>query len=209
MEFLERAPKKAVRDKRGSGQRRKVMPATRSPSDWKGFLRVDDNKRELLQLLADDTVSLTIPENKEIYSTYGEQVLTMSSTGRTEMTILEPCSHEEADTQLMVHVLDASLCGYQRIMIRTNDTDVVVLAVSIADIIQGWIRFRKTSTEHSCAYHCRNSRTREGVYLTIVPCTKWMRHGFFLRWKMEEDCLGCMERVPSANTSIVNPNLGT
>ena len=44
------------------------MPATRSPSDWKGFLRVDDNKRELLQLLADDTVSLTIPENKEIYS---------------------------------------------------------------------------------------------------------------------------------------------
>ena len=36
----------------------------------------------------------------------------------------------------MVHVLDASLCGYQRIMIRTNDTDVVVLAVSIANIIQ-------------------------------------------------------------------------
>ena len=60
----------------------------------------------------------------------------MSSTGRTEMTILEPCSHEEADTRLMVHVLDASLCGYQRIMIRTNDTDVVVLAVSIANIIQ-------------------------------------------------------------------------
>lgn len=44
--------KKATREKRGSGQRRKVLLTTRIPSDWKGFLRVDDNKDELFKLLS-------------------------------------------------------------------------------------------------------------------------------------------------------------
>lgn len=44
--------KKVTREKRGSGQRRKVLLSTRIPSDWKGFLRVDDNKDELFKLLA-------------------------------------------------------------------------------------------------------------------------------------------------------------
>lgn len=44
--------KKVTREKRGSGQRRKVLLSTRIPSDWKGFLRVDDNKDKLFKLLA-------------------------------------------------------------------------------------------------------------------------------------------------------------
>ena len=39
--------KKATRVRRGLGERRKVLPSTRIPSDWKGFLRVDANKDEL------------------------------------------------------------------------------------------------------------------------------------------------------------------
>ena len=60
----------------------------------------------------------------------------MCSPERSQLDILEPCNHEEADTRLMVHVLDASDCGHQRIMIRTNNTDVVVLAIWIANKIQ-------------------------------------------------------------------------
>ena len=44
--------KKGTREKRGSGQGRKFLMSTRIPSDWKGFLRVDDNKDELFKLLA-------------------------------------------------------------------------------------------------------------------------------------------------------------
>ena len=43
---------KVPRATQGSGQRRKVLLSTRIPSDWKGFLRVDDNKDELFKLLA-------------------------------------------------------------------------------------------------------------------------------------------------------------
>ena len=48
-----------------------------------------------------------IPDGKEIYKTYGESVL--SSTNRTELNVLQPCTHEEADTRLMVHALDKCL----------------------------------------------------------------------------------------------------
>ena len=39
------------------------------------------------------------------------------------------CSHKEADTRLALHAYHASQSGYRKILIRTVDTDVVVLAV--------------------------------------------------------------------------------
>ena len=115
------------------GQRRQVTMSTRIPTDWKCFLRNDENKNELFLLLASYVVSMVIPDDKEPYTTSGESVL--SSTNRMNLTNLAPCTHEEADTRLMVHVLDASCCGHRRLMIRTSDTDVVVLAVSIVSKI--------------------------------------------------------------------------
>ena len=50
--YKDDALKKGTREKRGSGQGRKFLMSTRIPSDWKGFLRVDDNKDELFKLLA-------------------------------------------------------------------------------------------------------------------------------------------------------------
>ena len=87
-------------------------------------------------------VSLKILEGKSIYSTYGEGIL--SSTERTEMRLLLPCKHEEEDTRLMVHVLDAASSGHRRNRIRNNDTDVVVLAISVASTLptdELWITY--------------------------------------------------------------------
>jgi len=43
---------------------------------------------------------------------------------------LAPCSHEEADSRIFVHVKDMAQQGYTKVMIRTVDTDVVVIAVA-------------------------------------------------------------------------------
>ena len=51
--YKEDSLKNAVREKRGSGQRRKASANTRIPSDWKGFLRVDANKSELFKFLSE------------------------------------------------------------------------------------------------------------------------------------------------------------
>ena len=53
----------------------------------------DNNLFHMFQL-----VSLTIPDGKEIYTTYGDNVLWLSGTQR-EVDYLVPCSHEEADTR--------------------------------------------------------------------------------------------------------------
>ena len=79
-------------------------------------------------------VLLEVPESKEIYTKYGESVL--SDSKRTDRGVLAPCTHEEADTPLMVHALDATSRGHRRIRIRSNDTDVVVLAISVVSILQ-------------------------------------------------------------------------
>ena len=44
---------------------------------------------------------------------------------------ISPCNHEEADTHIMLHVKDTVQTGMRQIMIRTVDTDVVVIAISI------------------------------------------------------------------------------
>ena len=48
-----------------------------------------------------------------------------------EKKSLSPCNHEEADTRMILHVNHATHHGHHKIMIRTVDTDVVVLAVSV------------------------------------------------------------------------------
>ena len=132
----------ATREKRGSGTRRKVFPSTRIPSNWQSFLRADDNKTEHFSLLAQQAVTLPIEEGKELYSTCGYRVLT--SANRPDLKSLKPCNLEEADTRLLIHVLDACSSGYRRILIKTNDADVVVLAVSVAENLPAdeiWISY--------------------------------------------------------------------
>ena len=54
------------------------------------------------------------------------------------------CTHEEADTRMILHVLFASQSGYQKVMFRTVDTDVVALAVShvqAINVAELWIAF--------------------------------------------------------------------
>ena len=71
---------------------------------------------------------IIVIEGKQIVATHGTKVL--CSPPLTVGSDLSPCSHEEADTRMMVHVADAVRNGHKSIMIRTADTDVVVLAVA-------------------------------------------------------------------------------
>ncbi|CAB3979534.1 Hypothetical predicted protein [Paramuricea clavata] len=170
--------KKSLREKRGTGQRRKVLESTRIARDWKSFLRVDENKEELFKLLATTVVSLAVPEGKEIYSTHGENVL--CSSNRTDLGVLAPCNHEEADTRLIVHANDASSCGYRRIKIRSNDTDVVVLAVSIVNTLaidEMWITHGSGKNVHNIPVHAVAASVGPAKLIhgnAIISCAHWL-----------------------------------
>ena len=115
--------KSTTRQKRGKGVRRRVAPTTAIPQNWKDFLRVDENKSELFRFLSQHVTNLSTGEGKRIYATDGSDVL--SSMVDADMTSLVPCSHEEADTRLLLHVADAVQKGFRKVCVRTVDTDVV------------------------------------------------------------------------------------
>ena len=120
--------KNATREKRGCGTRRRVSSSTRIPGNWPGFLRNNENKQELFRFLAHKCVDYETEDDKTIYSTVDDQVV-CSSSG-TITSALAPCSQEEADSRIFVHVKDMAQNGHAKVMIRTVDTDVVVIAVA-------------------------------------------------------------------------------
>ena len=63
--------------------------------------------------------------------TDGESIL--SKPELHDLDSLSPCNHEEADSRMLLHANHAALCGgHLKILIRTVDTDVTVLAISFA-----------------------------------------------------------------------------
>ena len=133
--------KTTTREKRGKGVRRRVAAANSIPGNWQEFLRIDDNKTELFDFLAHEVVE-NLSTQKEVFSTCGQNVL--CSRVHQDVSSLAPCTHEEADTRMFLHAIDAANKGHRRLMLRTVDTDVVVLAVStvvLLDNTELWIAY--------------------------------------------------------------------
>ena len=76
--------------------------------------------------LADSASSLEV--HGQVITTYGQDV---RCTSPRETVSLSPCTHEEADTRMLLHAADAVQQGDRKILLRTVDTDVLVLAVSV------------------------------------------------------------------------------
>ena len=77
--------------------------------------------------------------NKHLITTKGTGVL---CSNRQDVLGLAPCTHEEANARIFLHLEDAVQQGYSKVSIRTVDTDVVVLAIASANhlnISELWI----------------------------------------------------------------------
>lgn len=95
-------------------------------------MRVDLNKQELFSFRSTTLVD-SFEVQKELVVTEGKQVICVPV--QLDVHLLAPCNHEEADSQMMLHINHALQHGLNRILVKTVDTDVVVLAVVIATIL--------------------------------------------------------------------------
>ncbi len=118
--------KRDAREKRGIGRVQNVNSSLKIPKNWSSFLSADENKTQLFKLLAEDIVKID-SSNCMIVTNVGENVLTSEEYDRSG---IEPCNHEESDTRIFVHVRDAVFAGHTKILIRTVDSDIIVLAVA-------------------------------------------------------------------------------
>jgi hypothetical protein len=141
-QYLSNSLKAVTRAKRGSGIRRKVVSTVALPRNWTDFLHSNENKAELFHFLSLHVTAQVFSAGKQVIVTDGSHVIS-SPAGVHDA--LDPCSHEEADTRMLLHVADAVKNGHTRVMIRTVDTDVVVLAVAcfsrFTGIAELWVAF--------------------------------------------------------------------
>lgn len=140
--YLSDSLKASARSKRGKGVRRRVEASAKIPSNWEAFLRIDDNKTELFHYLSHRVADVLNGGDQIIITTYDKDVL---STSEYDTAMLSPCTHEEADSRLLLHAADCVNAGYTRLLMRTVDTDVVVLAIALCQklpqLTQFWIAF--------------------------------------------------------------------
>ena len=135
--------KDSTRKKRGQGVRRKVTLNGLLPNNWATFLRSTENKIELFALLAEHFTMNFNDTGALLVSTYNSTVISSSKIFCLDNDTLSPCNHEEADTRMFLHVAHASK-QFSNILIKTVDTDVVVLAISLftqLNISRLWIEF--------------------------------------------------------------------
>ena len=92
------------------------------PSNWHAFLRVDQNKIELFKFLAVETSQLQI--DGLVIASHEKSVL---SNQNIDQSTLAPCHPGEEDTRMFLYTFNANNAGAGKIMIRTVDTDVVVI----------------------------------------------------------------------------------
>ena len=134
--------KAEARSKRGRGVRRRVTDKGKVPSNWRNFLRDNDNKTELFNFLADNIAKMSAPN--VVIVTKEQDALSNHTINLAEVS---PCNHEEADARIFVHAHHAAEKGSKALMIKASDTDVLVIAVSVLPTLQKiglqqlWIAF--------------------------------------------------------------------
>lgn len=114
----------------GLGPRTRIGDGhTRIPKhDWNaGFLKNIDNKRELFPFLSRELVKLDL-NGRLLISTNMQNVF---SNKQQDISGLQPCNHTEADTRILLHLAHAASQGHQIALVRTVDSDVVILAIHL------------------------------------------------------------------------------
>ena len=124
--YIEKSLKTATRNKRGKGVKRKVLHDSLAPSNWRGFVRLGENKKKLFKYLSQEATSQW-QENVLVCAYEG---VCVASNSNFDLSGIKPCNHEEADTCVLLHAHDMTMKGYSKLSIRTVDTDVLVLAIT-------------------------------------------------------------------------------
>ena len=166
------------------------------PGNWQNFLRSDDNKRELFTFLALHIKSTHI-EGKLLVSLYAEAL---------NLLIKMVCHHVTMGRLTPEYLsMYAANSGHGRAMIRTVDTDIVVLAVSnMQNVRELWLTFgtRKFFRYIPCHSIANQfNKTTSNALTFFNAFTGCVSFCLFGSW--QKDCIGDMESIFCCDSSII------
>ena len=86
-----------------------------------------------------------------MYSTIEDNVVVNNEGHCGSLNSLMPCNHQEADSRTFIHLLDASTRqGHSKALIKTVDSDVVVIAIGVfksLDLVKLYIKIGTARAE--------------------------------------------------------------
>lgn len=135
--YLETSIKNAERSRRGSHGSLKVKitgPGQKCPKQWKKFLSSGENKTSLTEFLLQQWSGQSYADRigrRTIFFAAGDICVRLSVVGSkvTSDQVEElKCTHEEADTRILLHAKHAADHGESTVIIRSPDSDVTMLA---------------------------------------------------------------------------------
>jgi len=149
-----------TRVKRGQRARRPIRKIISDgkvplPQVWAQFVSLGENKADLASFLSDDLMSrhAEVPDGCELIVGGGFASLEKASSARRGILNSLSCDHEEADTRIILHGLEAIKSGYERLIVHCRDTDVFLLLLyffqqSLVWMIGGTSRDRRCYPVH-------------------------------------------------------------
>jgi len=157
--YFKKSIKQQTRDKRGStGIIHKVKANVCAPHNWKGFLSEGENKTELVSYYTEYICSsrerLTHGRTVIISGGRGDTAVQISPDGIANVPDLES-NQEEADTRIVLHAIFAVEKGSNVVVIRSPDTDVLLLLLHHCETIKSPEVYFHTDTKGKHVNHTR------------------------------------------------------
>ena len=128
------------------------MGKNKLSENWADVLHDPSNKQEMFTFLSNKIATVDYPEEEDIIITSGVTAI-VRGTDRS----MAPSDHEEADTRLLIHLQDALQNGCTNCLVRTVDTDVVVILIgklhhliTLCQDVSIWVAF---GTGNNFTYH--------------------------------------------------------
>ena len=119
------------------------------PSDWAGFISLEDNKTDLSLLLSNHLIDFCTTNNLiGVSGGYTESTMVKSSDPSLSVNYLM-ADHEEADTRLVLHSIHAH---FEIVVVAANDTDVVLLLLAHFDTMNCTHLYMKSGTSKAPRY---------------------------------------------------------
>ena len=112
------------------------------PVNWNTFINLLENKEDLVAFLASELIKRcpNLPEDRELIvagGTHNGEGALSSKSG--ELRLLHT-SQEEADTRMFFHANHAYNSGYETIVVRSDDTDVLILLIHHSSAKYIWMK---------------------------------------------------------------------
>jgi len=136
---------------------------------WRNFLCNSQNKTRLIEFLVSDWSSESQRKKlngKDIYVTISEICKHLTEEIVCELGDLK-CTHEEADTRMILHAVHYSTTGSSAVVFVSEDTDVFVLCVSFSSQVPCPLYVKcgsKTRTQYFDVIRRPNGRLHHHVY---------------------------------------------